>query len=101
MRLMVFFDLPIQTSSQQREYRQFRKFLIKSGFVMLQESVYSKIVLNPTAAAALQESVRRNKTTGGNIGMLLVTERQFERMELIVGEAPKTVISSDEKLVIL
>ena len=101
MRLVVFFDLPVETAQQLREYRDFRKFLLRSGFVMMQESVYSKILLNATAVAAVQESVRRHKTTGGIIQMLLVTERQFERMEVVVGEAQRTVIDGDERLVIL
>lgn len=101
MRLVVFFDLPTDTSQQLREYRNFRKFLLRSGFVMMQESVYSKIVLNATAAEAAQENVRKHKTSAGLIQMLLVTERQFERMEIVVGEAQRTVIDSDERLVIL
>lgn len=101
MRLVVFFDLPTDTASQRKEYRQFRKFLIRSGFVMMQESVYSKIVLNATAASSVQENVRKHKTSGGIIEMLLVTERQFERMEIVVGEAQSIVIDSDEKLVII
>ncbi len=68
---------------------------------MMQESVYSKIVLNATAAAAVRENVRKHKTTGGLIQMLLVTERQFERMEIVVGEGQTTVIDGDERLVIL
>ena len=101
MRLVVFFDLPVETAQQLREYRDFRKFLLRSGFVMMQEPVYSKILLNASAAAAVQESVRRHKTTGGIIQMLLVTGRQFERMEVVVGEAQRTVIDGDERLVIL
>lgn len=101
MRLVIFFDLPVETSAQRREYRRFRKFLLRSGFVMMQESVYSKIVLNATAAAAVRENIRKHKTAEGLIEMLLVTERQFERMEIIVGEAQNLVIDSDERLVIL
>lgn len=101
MRLVIFFDLPVETSAQRREYRRFRKFLLRSGFVMMQESVYSKIVLNATAAAAVRENIRKHKTAEGLIEMLLVTERQFERMEVIVGEAQNLVIDSDERLVIL
>ena len=101
MRLIVFFDLPVETSAQQREYRQFRKFLVRNGFVMMQESVYSKIVLNPTAAAAVQENVRKHKTSGGLIEMMLVTERQFVRIEIVVGEPQSEVVDSDDKLVIL
>ena len=46
MRILVMFDLPVQTSLDRREYTKFRKHLIKSGFFMLQESVYCKISLN-------------------------------------------------------
>lgn len=101
MRLLVFFDLPVETSAQRREYTLFRKFLIRSGFIMMQESVYCKILLNAVAATAVQENIRKHKPSSGLIEMLLVTERQFERMEIVVGEAQKTVIDSDEKLVIL
>ena len=37
MRMLVFFDLPTITGEEKRHYRQFRKLLIKNGFVMLQE----------------------------------------------------------------
>ena len=43
MRVMVFFDLPTESLDDKREYRKFRKYLIKKGFMMLQESVYCKL----------------------------------------------------------
>ena len=49
MRVLVLFDLPVLTGDQRREYARFRKFLLKSGFLMLQESVYCKLALNTTA----------------------------------------------------
>ena len=42
MRVIVFFDLPTLTLEDKKEYRNFRKFLLKRGFAMMQESVYSK-----------------------------------------------------------
>ena len=47
------FDLPVGTSEQRREYAKFRKFLIKNGFLMMQESIYCKLALNGTATAAI------------------------------------------------
>ena len=44
MRLILFFDLPSVDSKDLVEYRNFRRFLIKNGFIMMQESVYSKLV---------------------------------------------------------
>ena len=52
MRMMVLFDLPVLTEKQRRDYREFRKYLIKSGFFMLQESVYCKFCLLYTSDAA-------------------------------------------------
>ena len=44
MRILVMFDLPTETSEERRDYRKFRKNLIKNGFIMMQESVYVKPV---------------------------------------------------------
>ena len=46
MRVIVFFDLPVDTLEHKRAYRKFRKFLIEKGFLMMQESVYCKLALN-------------------------------------------------------
>ena len=101
MRLIVFFDLPSSTSAELREYNRFRKFLVKSGFVMMQESVYSKIVLNNSAGEAVKESVRRERARSGSIQMLTVTERQFAAMEYVTGKRKTDVVDSDERLVII
>ena len=39
MRVIVFFDLPTLTLEDKKEYRNFRKFLLKRGFAMMQEQV--------------------------------------------------------------
>jgi len=49
MRILVFFDLPVTTAENRRDYTRFRKFLIKNGFIMLQESVYARMALNQTS----------------------------------------------------
>lgn len=101
MRVIVFFDLPVLTNEDKRQYRQFRKFLIKKGFVMMQESVYSKIALNGTVAQGIERNVKKNKPKAGLVQMLTVTERQFSKMEYVVGEKQTNVIDSDERLIVL
>ncbi|MDI9519897.1 MAG: CRISPR-associated endonuclease Cas2 [Bacillota bacterium] len=101
MRMLLFFDLPVVESEERREYVRFRKYLIKSGFIMLQESVYCKLLLNSTAVAALAENVRKNKPPKGLIQILLITEKQYARMEYILGEFESEVIDSDERLIVL
>lgn len=101
MRILVFFDLPVLSLEQRRDYRSFRKFLIKDGFIMLQESVYCKMVLNESAAKAVVEQVKKNRPEDGLIQLLTVTEKQFSKMEYIVGEYKSEVLDSDQRLVIL
>lgn len=101
MRVLVFFDLPTITPSNRRSYTQFRKFLLRSGFLMLQESVYTKLAPNTSVAQSIQESVRRNKPEEGNVQMLTITEKQYGKMELLVGAHQTEVIDDDRRLVIL
>lgn len=101
MRILVFFDLPITTLENKHSYRDFRKYLLKNGFMMMQESVYCKIALNAVAASAIVNNVKLNLPSDGLVQLLTVTERQFSRMEVLVGEAHNEVLNSDERLVIL
>ena len=101
MRVMVLFDLPVVLAEERREYARFRKYLLKSGFLMMQESVYSKLALNPTVANSIMESVRAKSPPDGLVQMLMVTEKQYSRMELVVGEYHSSVIDDEERLVII
>lgn len=101
MRVMIFFDLPVGTAAERKEYSRFRKFLIRNGFLMMQESIYTKIVLTPAAAAAAIRKVRFASPSEGLVQALTVTEKQFAGMELIVGSTEKETIDSTERLVVL
>ena len=101
MRVIVLFDLPVLTEKNRKEYRDFRKFLIKSGFLMIQESVYCKLAQNSVAADTIVENVKKNKPSAGIVQLLKITEKQYNKMEFIVGENTTNVLNSDERLVIL
>lgn len=101
MRVIVFFDLPMETSVERRAYTSFRKFLIKSGFIMMQKSIYTKLALNLTAASAMMNHVRRNKPEEGLIQMMVITENQFSRIEFVLGEKHSEVLDDDKRIVIL
>lgn len=101
MRVIVFFDLPVVTGEERRAYVQFRKFLLKSGFMMVQESVYCKLALNGSAVNAIVENVRKNSPNEGLVQLLAVTEKQYSKMDLIIGDVKSEVLDSDERLVIL
>ena len=99
MRMLVFFDLPTDTASDRREYRRFRKMLIRSGFLMLQESVYCKLLMNASAQKLMAEQTRRERPKKGLVQLLTITEKQFSRIEFITGDWHSDVIDSDERLV--
>lgn len=99
MRMMLFFDLPIETPQQRREYSKFRKYLIKNGFMMMQESVYCKIALNQTAVNSIYNGLQKNKPSKGLIQTLIVTEKQFSRIDFILGDYQGDIITSDERFI--
>ena len=101
MRLLVFFDLPTETNEDKRNYRRFRRTLIKNGFMMLQESVYCRMLITPSAEHAVMDIIRKNKPPEGTVQMLSVTEKQFSKMEYLVGEYHSDIVDSDERLVII
>ena len=68
---------------------------------MLQESVYCKLALNGTAVNAIIDNVHRNKPQEGLVQLLPVTEKQYSKMDIIIGEMKSEVLDSDERLVIL
>ena len=101
MRVIVMFDLPTTSSADLREYRKFRKFLIKSGFLMMQESVYCKLALNTTVVDGILVAVRKNKPPEGLVQVFSMTEKQFSKIEFITGTGSSEVLNDDKRLVIL
>ena len=101
MRMIVFFDLPTLTNEDKRNYRKFRKVLIKNGFIMLQESVYCKMMTSPSMEKSMKNMVHNNKPPKGLIQTITITEKQFVKMDYIVGEYTSDIIDSKERLIIL
>lgn len=99
MRLLIFFDLPVETSKERKEYAKFHKFLIKNGFIMMQKSVYSKLVINNVTSTAVKQKISANVPPDGVVEMLEVTENQFSRIEYLVGNKQTLVEESVDRLI--
>ena len=99
MRLIVFFDLPMVTNKDLAEYRNFRRFLIKNGFIMMQESVYSRLVANSNSSALLKKQIIKNLPKGGNIQLLQITEKQYTEIEYLRGKIQTNVIESTQRII--
>lgn len=97
MRLILFFDLPVTTKKDRKTYAQFRKYLIQNGYMMMQYSVYCKIFANREAAVKHVANLEKSVPKKGQIRLLLVTEKQYAKIEIITGGKSKqeTILNSD------
>lgn len=98
MRLIVFFDLPTQTDKDLIEYRKFRNFLIKNGFIMMQKSVYSKLVLNNNSSNLLKKQVYKNIPKDGLVQLLQITEKQYSSIEYLIGSSQNKIIDNNKRI---
>ena len=86
MRIMVFFDLPVSSKTARREAARFRKFLLSDGYHMVQYSVYARVCNGIDAVNKHRMRMRLNLPENGAIRMLVVTEKQYESIEILLGE---------------
>jgi CRISPR-associated protein Cas2 len=91
MWLFAMFDLPVDKPELRREYTQFRAALLRQGFSMLQYSVYAHYVASEDTEEALRRKVHAALPSHGQIRLISVTDRQFEKMEVYVGKKRKPV----------
>lgn len=80
VRLVLFFDLPQETKTDQRHYRQFVKYLKTEGFIRIQYSVYAKLCINNDSAKTIQKRLKNNVPDNGDIRYLIITERQYQNI---------------------
>jgi CRISPR-associated protein Cas2 len=101
MWLMVFFDLPVRTKPQRRRANRFRQFLKKDGYIMLQLSVYTRVCRGQDAVDKHIRRVRTSLPNEGSVRTLQVTDKQYGRMELMLGTAPKIEEIGPSQMVLL
>lgn len=90
MRMICMFDLPIETEQEKRSYRLFRKNLLKEGFIMMQYSVYVRTCPNRDYCKRLEKRIQKIVPDKGNVRLLVITEKQYMDMKLIVGSKNET-----------
>lgn len=95
----MFFDLPVETSQNRHDYSVFHKFLIKNGFIMMQKSVYSKLVVNNVTSLAVKERVAQNVPPEGIVEILEITENQFARIDYLIGNKQSVIEESTNRLI--
>ena len=99
MRMMVFFDLPVKTKAQRRVATQFRNFLLKDGYHMLQYSVYARVCNGMDAVEKHKKRISANLPDNGSVRLLVITEKQYESIDILVGNlAKEEVLQRPEQL---
>lgn len=101
MWLFVFFDLPVGTKAERRSATRFRNFLKDDGFMMLQYSVYARVCRGDDGATKHIGRVTRHLPATGSVRALQVTDRQYGRMRLLLGEARPTETIGARQLILL
>ena len=71
------------------------------AFIMMQESVYTKLALNNSVVNSVKDKINKNKPPKGIVQMLTITEKQFNSIEYIVGKKDSNVLDNTERMVIL
>lgn len=99
MRILLFFDLPTITKKNIRDYNKFRKKLIRSGFYMIQESVYVKMTLDIQSANSTISKVKLFLPPLGNVMTLIITEKQFSGIKVLLGETKSDVLNTLDRIV--
>ncbi len=99
MRIILFFDLPVENSKQRKNYRLFIKTLKMNGFFQMQKSVYCKMSIDPQNAESTINRIKSNIPSEGIITALTVTEKQFSNINYLLGDYKTEVLQTDERLV--
>lgn len=86
MRILVMFDLPVVAKKERRAATKFRKNLLNEGYVMMQYSVYYRICNGYDMAKKYIHQLERIVPKKGSVRVILLTEKQFSDMKLLVGD---------------
>ena len=85
MRMLVFFDLPVKTKQERSTATKFRNFLLKDGYYMLQYSLYARTCNGTDAVEKHRKRLNSVKPDNGSIRLLVITEKQYQAIEILVG----------------
>lgn len=89
MWVLAMFDLPTDTKTARKQYTRFRKSLLKDGFTMMQYSVYIRHCASAENAEVHEGRVEGTLPPDGEVRVLRITDKQYERMRVFWGKRRK------------
>jgi len=99
MWIVIFFDLPVKQASQRRAATQFRNFLLNDGYLMLQYSVYVRVCKGQESVEKHLKRAIGHLPAEGSIRALQVTDKQYARMRVLLGNLiPEEKVDGEQLL---
>jgi CRISPR-associated protein Cas2 len=86
MWVIAMFDLPVVTAEDRKRYAKFRARLIKDGFAQMQLSIYIRHAASRENADVHVARVEAMLPTYGEVRVITITDKQFERMRIFWGK---------------
>lgn len=81
----MFFDLPVVKDRDRKAAAKFRRFLVKEGYVMVQWSVYSRLCNGMDSVEMHKQRLKQNLPHKGSVRCLLLTEKQYSSIDILLG----------------
>lgn len=98
MWIITMFDLPTDTKAARKAYHDFREALLDDGFMMLQFSVYARHCPSEENAVVHENRLKVSLPDDGEVRMLTITDKQFERMKVFHGKMRKATEKASEQI---
>ena len=98
MWILVMFDLPTDTKKARRDYSVFRKNLLQNGFAQMQYSVYTRHCPSKENAEVHIGRIEGYVPPDGEVRILTLTDKQFERMVIFWGKVRKAVCPAPQQM---
>lgn len=101
MWILTMFDLPTDTKASRKAYTRFRMALLDDGFIMLQYSVYARHCPSSENAGTHEARVKAALPDDGEVRLITITDKQFERMKVYYGKIRRGTEKAPEQLILL
>ncbi|WP_427902855.1 CRISPR-associated endonuclease Cas2 [Metamycoplasma alkalescens] len=97
MRLLLMYDIYYNTPEDTKIYNKFLNNLSKLGYTRIQYSIYAKVLVVHTEYENEKRKLLRIIPKNSNVRIVLLTEKQYQNIEILNGEKSKNEIYNLEE----
>ncbi|WVN21673.1 CRISPR-associated endonuclease Cas2 [Metamycoplasma gateae] len=97
MRILLMYDIYYNGDDDTKMYNKFVNHLYKLGYIRIQYSIYAKILPTHTEYENEKRKILRFIPKNSNVRILLLTEKQYQNIEILNGIKAKNEIYNLEE----